>query len=157
MLSQDPRFLEGKTVADVNHPRLGIAKGELRNWKQEVLDGRISMAEAVQHPHMWKAVPEPKDYPALEQMTQRLAREMGLSTAQLQASLWVGGGRVTGLRSLPTSFMGIVENRLAKTAEKRGGTPQQALLDFIHGRAPLLTPLAAAGAGGLAATRDQDD
>jgi hypothetical protein len=57
----------------------------------------------------------------------------------------VGGGRVTGLRSLPTSFMGALENRLSLTAQKRGGTPTAALLDFIRGKKPLLTPLAAGG------------
>jgi hypothetical protein len=61
--------------------------------------------------------------------------------------LWVGGGRVTGLKSLPTSFMGALEGRLQNTAKVRGGTPTGALLDFLRGKKPLLTPLAAGGVG----------
>ncbi len=75
---------------------------------------------------------------------------MQISPAQLQAALWVGGGRVTGLRSLPTSFMGAVESRLQRTAAERGGTPTKALLDFVRGKKPLLSPLAAAGGGAAA-------
>jgi hypothetical protein len=151
MLSQDPAFLNGKTVADVNYPALGIAKGESRNWKKEVQSGRITMEQALQHPHMWQDMPDPNHYGALEAWAQHIAGKMGLTPAQFQAALWVGGGRVTGLRSLPTSFLGIVENRLHNTAVKRGITKEQALDDFIRGRHPLLTPLGAVGAAGAAA------
>jgi hypothetical protein len=151
MLSQDPAFLNGKTVADVNYPALGIAKGESRNWKEEVQSGRITMEQALQHPHMWQDMPDPNHYGALEAWAQHIAGKMGLTPAQLQAALWVGGGRVTGLRSLPTSFLGMVENRLHNTAVKRGITKEQALDDFIRGRHPLLTPLGAVGAAGAAA------
>lgn len=149
MLSQNPGFLNTKTVADVNYPKLGIAKGEARNWRDEVTSGRISMADALEHPHMWQDVPDPAHYGALESFQQDIARSMGLTPAQFQAALWVGGGRVTGLRSLPTSFMGIVENRLAQTAAKRGYSPQDALREFIQGKAPLLTPIGAAAGSGL--------
>lgn len=151
MLSQDPAFLNGKTVTDVNYPALGIAKGESRNWKEEVQSGRITMEQALQHPHMWQDMPDPNHYGALEAWAQHIAGKMGLTPAQFQAALWVGGGRVTGLRSLPTSFLGIVENRLHNTAVKRGITKEQALDDFIRGRHPLLTPLGAVGAAGAAA------
>jgi hypothetical protein len=151
MLSQDPAFLNGKSVADVNYPALGIAKGESRNWKEEVQSGRITMEQALQHPHMWQDMPDPNHYGALEAWAQHIASKMGLTPAQFQAALWVGGGRVTGLRSLPTSFLGIVENRLHNTAVKRGITKEQALDDFIRGRHPLLTPLGAVGAAGAAA------
>jgi hypothetical protein len=147
MLSQDPGFLNTKTTADVNYPELGIAKGDSRNWRDEVTSGNISMDQALDHPHMWQDVPNPNHYGALENWQSGIAQDMGLTPAQFQAALWVGGGRVTGLRSLPTSFMGTVENRLQRTAAARGGTPGDALTAFIRGKAPLPTPLAAAGAG----------
>jgi hypothetical protein len=145
MLSKNPEFLNTTTVADVNYPKLGIVKGESRNWRDEVKSGRITMDQAIEHPHMWQDTPDPVHYGALEAWQQKLAKEMGLTPAQFQAALWVGGGRVTGLRSLPTSFMGIVENRLAQTAQKRGITPQQALQDWITNKAPLLSVGAAGG------------
>jgi hypothetical protein len=151
MLSQDPAFLLGKTVADVNYPKLNIAKGESRNWKDEVQSGRITMEQALEHPHMWQDMPDPNHYGALEAWQQNIAQKMGLTPAQFQAALWVGGGRITGLRSLPKSFLGILENRLHNTAVARGITKPQALEDFIRGRNPLLTPMLATGAAGATA------
>lgn len=148
MLSQDPEFLNGAQVADVNYPSIGVKEGDKINWKDAYKSGRVTMDQLLDIPQAWKDVPEANHYAALEGFQQDLAREMGISPAQLQAALWVGGGRVTGLRSLPTSFMGALENRLQRTAAARGGTPTKALLDFIRGKKPLLTPLAAtAGAG----------
>jgi hypothetical protein len=156
MLSQNPEFLNTTMKADVNYPSVGINKGDSINWRDAVKSGRISMDQALQIPQAWKDVPEANQYGALEGFQQSLAQEMGLTPAQLQAALWVGGGRLTGLRSLPTSFMGAVESRLQKTAAARGGTPTAALLDFIRGKKPLLTPLAAGG-GAAASLLYPDD
>jgi hypothetical protein len=127
-----------------------VKVGDKINWREAVKSGRITMEQALDIPQAWKDVPEANHYAALEGFQQDLAREMGVSPAQLQAALWVGGGRVTGLRSLPTSFMGAFEQRLQKTAAERGGTPMKALLDFVRGKKPLLTPLVATGAGAAA-------
>lgn len=156
MLSKNPAFLNTQTVADVNYPKLGIVKGEARNWRDEVAAGRITMDQAIEHPHMWQDVPDPVHYGALEKWQQGIAREMGLTPAQFQAALWVGGGRVTGLRSLPISFMGIVENRLAQTAAKRGITADQALKEWITNKAPLLS-VGGGGLGLLGVGQQQED
>jgi hypothetical protein len=145
MLSQNPEFLNTTIKADVNYPTIGLKKGDSINFRDAVKSGRLTMDQVLQIPQAWKDVPEADHYAALEGFQQSLAQEMGITPAQLQAALWVGGGRVTGLRSLPTSFMGALENRLSLTAQKRGGTPAAALLDFIRGKKPLLTPLAAGG------------
>jgi hypothetical protein len=58
---------------------------------------------------------------------------------------------VTGLKSLPTSFMGIVENRLARTAAERGIEPRDALKEFIRGGRALLTPAGLTVGAGLGA------
>jgi hypothetical protein len=158
MLSQNPEFLNTTIEADVNYPSIGIKKGDKINFRDAVKSGRITMDQALQIPQAWKDVPAANHYAALEGFQQSLANEMGISPAQLQAALWVGGGRVTGLRSLPTSFMGAVESRLQRTAAERGGTPTKALLDFVRGKKPLLTPLAAtAGAGAAANALSQPD
>jgi hypothetical protein len=157
MLSQNPEFLNTTIEADVNYPSIGIKKGDKINFRDAVKSGRVTMDQALQIPQAWKDVPAANHYGALEGFQQDLANEMGISPAQLQAALWVGGGRVTGLRSLPTSFMGAVESRLQRTAAERGGTPTKALLDFVRGRRPLLTPLATAGAGAAASALQPDD
>jgi hypothetical protein len=157
MLSKNPEFLNTQIEADVNYPSLGIAKGDKVNFRDAYKSGRFTMDQLLQVPQAWKDVPEANHYAALEGFQRDLAREMGISPAQLQAALWVGGGRVTGLRSLPTSFMGAFEQRLQKTAAERGGTPMKALLDFVRGKKPLLTPLVAAGAGAAANALQQPD
>jgi hypothetical protein len=157
MLSKDPEFLNTTQTADVNYPSIGVKVGDKINWREAVKSGRITMEQALDIPQAWKDVPEANHYAALEGFQQDLAREMGISPAQLQAALWVGGGRVTGLRSLPTSFMGAFEGRLQKTAAERGGTPMKALLDFVRGKKPLLTPLVAAGAGAANALQPDED
>jgi hypothetical protein len=157
MLSRNPEFLNTQIEADVNYPSLGIAKGDKINFKDAYKNGRFTMDQLLQVPQAWKDVPEANHYAALEGFQQDLAREMNISPAQLQAALWVGGGRVTGLRSLPTSFMGAFEQRLQKTAAERGGTPMKALLDFVRGKKPLLTPLAATAGAGAANALQPDD
>jgi hypothetical protein len=151
MLSRDPEFLNTQIEADVNYPSLGIKEGDKINFRDAYKNGRFTMDQLIDVPAAWKDVPEPHHYGALEGFQQDLAREMGISPAQLQAALWVGGGRVTGLRSLPTSFMGAFEGKLQSTAAARGITPQKALLDFIRGKKPLLTPLAGMAGAGAAA------
>jgi hypothetical protein len=157
MLSKDPEFLNTTQTADVNYPSIGVKKGDKINWRDEVKSGRLTIDQMLEIPQAWKDVPEANHYAALEGFQQDLAREMGISPAQLQAALWVGGGRVTGLRSLPTSFMGAVEGRLQKTAATLGGTPTKALLDFVRGKKPLLSPLAATVGAGAAANALQPD
>jgi hypothetical protein len=145
MLSQHPDFLNTKIKADVNFPSIGVAKGESINFREALKTGRVTMDQLLQIPQAWKDVPDANHYGALEAMQQSLAQEMGLSPAQLQAALWVGGGRATGLKSLPTSFMGALEGKLVNTAQKRGISPTEALLEFVRGQKPLLTPLLAGG------------
>ena len=157
MLSKNPEFLNTTITADVNYPSLGLAKGDKVNFRDAYKSGRFTMDQLLNVPQAWKDVPEPNHYAALEGFQRDLAREMGISPAQLQAALWVGGGRVTGLRSLPTSFMGAFEQRLQKTAAERGGTPQKALLDFVRGKKPLLTPLAGTIGAGAANALSQSD
>jgi hypothetical protein len=157
MLSQNPEFLNTTQTADVNYPTIGVKTGDKINWRDAYKSGRVTMDQLLGIPQAWKDVPEANHYAALEGFQQDLAREMNISPAQLQAALWVGGGRVTGLRSLPTSFMGAFESRLQKTAAERGGTSMKALLDFLRGKKPLLTPLAGGGLLGAAASGQPDD
>ena len=89
-------------------------------------------------PATWfKEAPTKTDYKAFENLNKRLAKDLGVSPAAAQAALWLGAGPVTGLGSPPVAFMKILEERLAVTAKKRGITKEEALKDFIRGKAPL--------------------
>ena len=159
MLKGTPDWMMGRVKADAEYPDLGIKKGDSVNWKQKFLDGDISMERMMTIPSAWQDVPKKNQYGALETMQKDIAREMGISPAQFQAALWVGGGRITGLRSLPTSFLGAFETRLQRTAQARGNTPLEALREFIRGGRPLLTPLAIGtmGAGAALSGAGGDD
>jgi hypothetical protein len=87
--------------------------------------------------------PNPNEYGFLEQLQQQEAAKMGMTPAQYQASMWIGGGKETGLGSPTDPFLRVFEDRVARTAERRGQSKAQVLRDFIRAQAPLV------GVGGL--------
>jgi hypothetical protein len=82
--------------------------------------------------------PTPQEYGFLERLQQEQARRLGMDPAQWQASLWLGGAKQTGVKSGTDPMLKHFERRVEHTAEQRGQTKEQVLMDFIHGRAPLL-------------------
>lgn len=97
-------------------------------------------------------VPAPNEYGYVESQEQEMARRLGMTTAQFQASAWLGGGAQTGMKSGFEPFLQHFENRVNLTAQKRGETPIETLRKMITGEAPLLSFGAAAVPGaGLAA------
>lgn len=83
-------------------------------------------------------VPKPNEYGFLEKLQQEQAAKLGMSPAQYQASLWVGGAGQTGVKSGAEPALRHVEKRIEHTAKERGQSKEQVLKDFIHGRASLL-------------------
>jgi hypothetical protein len=83
--------------------------------------------------------PNPNEYGFLEQLQQQEATKMGMTPAQYQASMWIGGGKETGLGSPTDPFLRVLEDRVAKTAEARGITKAEALRQFIRAQSPLLS------------------
>ena len=139
MLAQDPRFLETAYQTAKDAPK--------QNIQQLVTSGQMSMDDALKTPAYWQAQPKTNEYGAMEQYYKGLADEAGLSPAQAQAAAWVGGGQTTGLASDETKpFIGFVEDRANKAAERYGVSPAEALSRFIRGKGYLY-----GGAGALAA------
>jgi hypothetical protein len=62
-----------------------------------------------------------------------------VASAQYQASAWLGGGAQTGLKSQADPFVGVVEDRIARTADATGKTRAQVLREFIRGNASLIS------------------
>jgi hypothetical protein len=85
-----------------------------------------------------RAEPSDTEYGFLERLQQAQAEKLGMTPAQYQASLWLGGAGQTGVKSMqqPTALAHI-EARIAKTAKDRGQTKEQVLKDMIRGIAPL--------------------
>jgi|SRR5215472_1402585 len=85
-----------------------------------------------------RAVPNPNEYGFLERLQQREAEKLGMTPAQYQASLWLGGAKQTGVKSGYEPALKHIENRIEYTAQKRGESKDKVLKDFITGRAALL-------------------
>lgn len=143
MLSQDPRFLMGSFKPGEGMPTINPA--------ELFRKGKLSMEDALKQPTYWAARPNPNEYMAMEDYYKRMARDYGFPEPALgQASVWTGGGGITGLGS-PSGepFIRAIENRANITADARGISPAEALSRMIRGRQSLLAlPPAIAGAVG---------
>jgi hypothetical protein len=144
MISRDPRFLAGSIKLEKGQPTINPSK--------MFESGEISMDDLLKRPAFWASKPNPNEYAAMENYWKGLGRELGYpAPAYGQASGWSGGGDVTGLKSVSAQpFLRAVENRMNLTAAERGITPEEALSQFIRGKAPLLTGAGVAGMGALA-------
>lgn len=120
------------------------------------------MEQALSRPQYWEPVPSAREYGQIERWIQREAKEMGITPAQFQASMWLGGAEKTGLKSPLEPFMKTFEARVKYTAMRLNKTPQEVLDLFVSGEIPLLSLLAGAGAAtgagvvALGAATDKD-
>jgi soluble lytic murein transglycosylase-like protein len=126
ILSRDPRFL----TTNLRIP----SGGDYLNLKPRASYGRgvFTMDEAVRRPQLWDAAPNPNEYGALEQRFRRLGEDLDMTTAQAQASGWVGGGRISGLTSPPLPAVDVFQRVVNRTAAQEGRSPQEVLRGFIH-------------------------
>jgi len=126
ILSRDPRFL----TTNFRIP----SGGDYLNFKPRASYGRgvFTMDEAVRRPQLWDAAPNPNEYGALERRFRRLGEDLDMTTAQAQASGWVGGGRISGLTSPPLPAVDVFQRVVNRTAAQEGRNPQEVLRGFIH-------------------------
>jgi len=90
-----------------------------------------------------------KVYHFMEQLQQEQARRMGLTTAQYQASGWIGAGGETGLKSSADPFVKIFAQLIKRNADRTGQTEKETLQQFIRGNMKLYAkrnPIAASAA-----------
>ena len=167
IISQDPRFLatsfdelikpqlndRDKIIGDLlaQYPnmqgadldaftsKLGGAKPKVTYRPQDWLkSGSISMEEAVDRPNFWASQPNENEYGYYEGWQQDQAKKMGMSPAQYQASMWVGGGEDTGLGSVAEPFLKTFEARIKYTADRLGVSPDVVMEKMLKGETPLL-------------------
>lgn len=106
-----------------------------QQWEKS---GSISMEEALDRPNFWASVPNDNEYGYYEKWQQDQAKKMGISPAQYQASMWVGGGEDTGLGSTAEPFLKTFEARIKYTADRLGVSPETVLEQMLAGKTPLL-------------------
>lgn len=151
MISEDPRWLATQYRQKVGVDEQGADVFANLKPREMYQSGDLSMEDALKRPVFWEGQPAPNEYAALEKYYRDLGQEQGLTTAQAQASSWVGAGDLTGLGTAPLPFMSLFDNVLLRTAAARGEAPLTTLNKFIRQQAPLLGwgAAGAAGAGGL--------
>lgn len=162
ILAEDPRFLE-TSIAELAKTRESALETLTRQYpglpeevamasiterpgkvsmtyrpREWVDKGYISMDEAVNDPAIWSAKPNPNEYGYYEQWQQDQAERMGISPAQYQAAMWLGGGETTGLGSAAEPFVGTFEARVRYTADRLGMSPDDVLEMMLRGDIPLL-------------------
>jgi hypothetical protein len=103
-----------------------------------VAEGYIPMEDALQDPALWASKPRDNEYAYYEQWQQDQAKKLGISPAQYQASMWLGGGETTGLGSAAEPFLGTFEARVRYTADRLGMDPETVLDMMLKGEMPLL-------------------
>ena len=106
-----------------------------QQWEKS---GSISMDEALERPNFWASQPNDNEYGYYEKWQQDQAKKMGISPAQYQASMWVGGGEDTGLGSTAEPFLKTFEARIKYTADRLGVSPETVLEQMLAGKTPLL-------------------
>lgn len=174
ILSGDPRFLE-TSIAELaktpesaletlrrQYPGLpeDVAQSAISakpnkvsiNYKPQdwVNQGYIPMEDAVNDPALWSAKPRDNEYGYYEQWQQDQAKKMGISPAQYQASMWLGGGDTTGLGSAAEPFIGTLEARIRYTADRLGMDPEKVRDMMLKGEVPLMAEGGAVDAQALA-------
>jgi hypothetical protein len=106
-----------------------------RDW---VKSGSVSMDEALKQPTFWDSKPKDNEYGYYEAWQQKQAKKLGMSPAQYQASMWLGGADETGLGSTPEPFLKTFEARVRYTADRLGLPPDVVLEEMLKGKTPLL-------------------
>jgi hypothetical protein len=132
-----------KKTGEPAYTKKGEPKSSARyNIKAGFDAGEMSMDEAAGKGAYWQAKPNDNEYLAMENYYKGLGGDLGMTTAQTQASAWVGGGELTGLASDESKpFMGFMEEVIMRTAAKLGQSPREVLTKFIRGEQPLLSLL----------------
>lgn len=124
------------------------------NARKAVKEGAVPMDDIKHNPGVWDQKPRDAEYKAMEDFMAELGDELGMTAAQVQASLWMGAAGKTGVD--PTShgtFMQLIRQRAANRAktETKAGNPitqEEVLRRFIKEKGLLAVPGAAAvGAG----------
>jgi hypothetical protein len=120
MLARDENFLKHK-------------------YREKFRRGEISMDEAVANPSYWRN-PYPNEYGPLEQFYKKLAERANMLPAEAQGAAWLGGGDITGLKSMKfNTFMEHFNDRIRRTSEKWGLSEEEVWDKLISGEIDLVS------------------
>ena len=112
--------------------------------------GLFDMQQAADEPAVWTPMPNANEYGAMEKLMAQIGKDVGLTAPQVQAALWMGAAKRTGVHqdSLGT-FMELVRRRADIRAKETGSTRSEVLRNFIRNKGLLAVPAAGAAIPGL--------
>jgi hypothetical protein len=115
--------------------------------RKSVEDGVVPIDDYADVAQVWQGMPKKNEYAAFEDYFNELGEELGMTAAQVQANLWMGAAKRTGVAdSSQGTFMELIRARADKRALAEGMTREEVLKRFITQRGLLAVP-AAVGAG----------
>lgn len=126
--------------------------------KAAVKDGVVKMEDIASEPTVFAGKPNDNEYRAFEQYMNELGKELGMTGPQVQANLWMGAAKRTGLADESQgTFMQLFRERAAKRAAKEKMSTEDVIRRFIKDRGLLsVLPPAAIGAAGVAAQQNAE-
>lgn len=109
--------------------------------------GLFDMQQAADEPAVWTPMPNENEYGTMEKLMAQIGKDVGLTAPQVQAALWMGAAKRTGVHqdSLGT-FMELIRRRADIRAKETGSTRSDVLRNFIRNKGLLSVGGAAAGA-----------
>jgi len=124
------------------------------NARKAVEDGVVDMKDLADEPTVFVGKPDDNEYKAFEDYIYELGDELGMTGPQVQANLWMGAAKRTGVDDTSQgTFMQLIRNRADKRAKATGKTREQVLREFVRDRGLLqmmmTTGAAGAGAGAM--------
>ena len=126
----------GDKVQDVFKAKAAVQDGvvdlsaTLPSKRGSNLPGGVTVGDS---PIIWAEAPNANEYAAFEEFMHGVAEEFGLTPAQAQASLWMGGSDLTNVAATSRkTFMEILRDRAASTAEKTGLSSEEVMQNFIR-------------------------
>jgi hypothetical protein len=138
---------ENGTFAALNRPKTSSFAENLKGNQAPMTIDTHNFAALKGDPKDKKS-PSDAQYRYLEEFQGQIAEKMGMTPAQFQASVWMGGE--TGVAD-DRPFMAVFDDVVASTAERDGVTKKKALKNFIQGKGALYDLGPVMLAGGLGA------
>jgi hypothetical protein len=119
--------------------------------------GIFDMRQAADEPAVWTAMPNANEYGAMEKLMSQIGDEVGLTAPQVQAALWMGAAKRTGVHkdSLGT-FMELVRRRADIRAKETGSSRSEVMKNFIRNKGLLSAAPVAVGAGAAGGLLGED-
>ena len=110
--------------------------------KKAVNSGIVPLESIKNYPSVWASMPRDNEYGAFEDFMGELGQELNMTPAQVQASLWMGGAKRTGVDDASQgTFMELFKKRAQKRADKTGKSVDQVIQEFIKNKGLLALPV----------------